>query len=297
MTAAKALEGMTAIVTGASLGIGAGCAQSLAEDGAAVLLMARRPERLDQTRAELLANVPGARVEIFVGDALEEADVKAALAKAHAMSGRLDIIVANVGGIKGFMPLLLQDAETLSYEYRLNVVSTFLMIRHGVPLMQPGGSIVCISSMDAVKPFAGLGSYCAAKAALDMLVKAAAEELGSAQIRVNAVLPGIIRTAVTADMFTNKPMIDAFLEQIPLGRTGDPVDVGRAVRFLAGPESAFITGQRLAADGGQTLRRTPEFTPFLDQMFGKDVMDQVRAGKPPTVAAGPSMELGAKAGD
>jgi hypothetical protein len=68
--------------------------------------------------------------------------------------------------------------------------------------------------------------------------------------------------------------------------------VGRAVRFLAGPESAWITGQTLASDGGQDLRRTPDFTPFLNQMFGKDVMDQVRAGKPPQGAAGPSMALG-----
>jgi enoyl-[acyl-carrier-protein] reductase (NADH) len=125
-----------------------------------------------------------------------------------------------------------------------------------------------------------------------MLVKAAAEELGSAQIRVNAVQPGMIRTAVTADMFTNKPMIDAFLEQIPLGRTGEPDDIGRAVRFLAGPESVWITGQTIAADGGQILRRTPDFTPFLDQMFGRDIMDQVRAGKSPQVASGPSMALG-----
>lgn len=292
MTVNNALKGMTAIVTGASTGIGAGCAQSLVEDGAAVVLMARRREQLEATRADLLKKTPGARIEIFAGDALKEDDVKAALNHAHGMLGRLDIIVPNVGGIKGFMPLLMQSAETFMYEYQLNVVSAFLMVKHGVPLMQPGGSIVCISSMDAVHPFAGLGSYCAAKAALDMFVKCAAEELGSAKIRINAVQPGIIRTAVTREMFTNKPMIDAFLEQIPLGRTGEPEDVGRAVRFLAGPESPWITGQTLAADGGQDLRRTPDFTPFLNQMFGKDVMDRVRAGKPPQGAAGPSMKLG-----
>src|SRR5579883_931111 len=104
MTGTRALEGKTAVVTGASTGIGAGCARCLAEDGAAVLLMARREEQLITARKELLEKVPAARVEIFAGDAVKEADVKEALNRAFAIAGRLDILVPTVGGIRGFMP-------------------------------------------------------------------------------------------------------------------------------------------------------------------------------------------------
>jgi NAD(P)-dependent dehydrogenase (short-subunit alcohol dehydrogenase family) len=273
----RALEGRTALVTGGSSGIGAATARLLAEDGATVLIMARREDALARVRAALLEDVKAARVEIFAGDAFEERDVKAALERAHALSGRLDILVCTVGGAD-FRPLLLQDVATFRREYDMNVISAFLMIRHGVPLMSPGGAIVCISTAAVIQPFSGLVAYAAAKAALERLVRGAALELGGAQIRINAVRPGMTRSGGTEQMFAMPGLVARYAAETPLGRTGEPEDVARVVRFLAGPESGWVTGQTISADGGQDQGKIPD---MLDDIFGKSVMDQIRAGKPP----------------
>jgi NAD(P)-dependent dehydrogenase (short-subunit alcohol dehydrogenase family) len=279
MAGDKILAGKTALVTGGSGGIGSASARFLAADGAAVLLMGRREDALARSRAALLEQVPGARIEIFAGDGGNEADVQAALKQAHAMQGRLDILVPTVGG-GGFKPLLLQDAAGFVREFELNVVSVFLLIKHGVPLMGPGGSIVCISSTAGTLPFPGLAAYSTAKAALEMFIKVAADELGSARIRLNAVRPGLTRSEANAGMYENPALIQQFVAEMPLGRPGEPEDIGQAVRFLAGPESSWITGQSFAADGGQETRKNPDMSASFDAMFGADVMAKVRAGKP-----------------
>jgi len=271
------LAGKTAVVMGGSSGIGAASAKLLAEDGAAVLIMGRRQEALAQARDALVKQMPDARVEIFAGDAVREDAVKSALDRAHAISGRLDILVSTVGGAD-FKPLLLQDAATFRHEYEINVVSAFLMVRHGVPLMGPGGAIVCISTAAVIQPFAGLVAYAAAKAALERFVRGAALELGSAKIRINAVRPGMTRSGGTAAMYAMPGLVERYAAETPLGRTGEPEDIARVVRFLAGPESGWVTGQSVSADGGQDQGKIPD---ILDDIFGNKVMDQVRAGKPP----------------
>lgn len=276
----RALQGKTAMVTGASSGIGAACSRLLAEDGAAVLMMGRREDALLAARAEILTSAPDARIEICAGDATDEAAVKAALERAHAIAGRLDILVPTVGGCDNYTPILLETKEHFLRVLEVNLLSDFLIIRHGAPLMQPdGGSIVCISTTTVVQQTTGLGSYVAAKAGLERLVKAAALELGGAKIRVNSVRPGMTRSAATAFMYATPGIEERYVAGTPLGRTGEPEDVARAVRFLAGPEAAWITGQNFAADGGQELGgMAPD---FLDLAYGKDLMDQVRAGRPP----------------
>jgi NAD(P)-dependent dehydrogenase (short-subunit alcohol dehydrogenase family) len=275
-----ALDGLTAVVTGASGAIGQACARRLAADGASVLIMARRADALEAARTELLNQVPGARIVAFAGDACDEAAVRGALAKAHALQDRLDILVPTVGG-GSCKPLLLEQAEGLVQEFSTSVVSAFYMLKHGAPLMQPGGSIVCISSNAAVRPSPGLGAYCIGKAALEMFVQVAADELGAAGIRVNAVRPGLTRSDRTSGMVASDAVLGAYLQQIPLDRIGEGEDIAQAVRFLAGPESSWVTGQSFAADGGQELRRQPDASGMLDAMFGKQVMDAVRRGRPP----------------
>jgi NAD(P)-dependent dehydrogenase (short-subunit alcohol dehydrogenase family) len=280
MSGKKVLAGKTALVSGGSGGIGSASARFLAQDGAAVLLMGRREDALVRTRAALLEQVPDARIEIFAGDAVAEADVKEALKQAHALQGRLDILVPTVGG-GGFKPLLLQEAEGFVREFELNVVSVFHMVKHGVPLMEPGGSIVCISSTAGTLPFPGLAAYSTTKAALEMFIKVAADELGSAKIRINGVRPGLTRSEATTGMYANADLLSLFVAEMPIGRAGEADDIGQAVRYLAGPESSWVTGQSFAADGGQELRKNPDLSHMIDMMFGKDVMDKVRAGKPP----------------
>lgn len=276
----RVLAGKTALVTGASSGIGAAGARLLAQDGAAVLLMGRRQDALLAARDEILQDAPDARLEVFAGDATDEEAVQAALARAHALAGRLDILVPVVGGDDNYYPLLMDNKAHFLRVLEKNLVSDFLMIRHGAPLMQPdGGSIVCISTTTVVQQATGLAAYVAAKAGLERLVKAAALELGGAKIRVNSVRPGMTRSAATAFMYETPGTEARYAAVTPLGRTGEPEDVARVVRFFAGPESAWVTGQNIAADGGQELGGlAPD---FLDEAYGKDLMDQIRAGRAP----------------
>ena len=271
----QSLNGKTALVTGASSGIGLACARILAQDGARVVIMGRGEQALVRARAELATNLPEARIEIFVGDACQEDQVQAALAFAHGLATRLDILVPTVGGSE-FKPLLLEDLAGVHRNIDMNFTNVFLIARHGVPLMQRGGTIVCISTAAVKRAFWGLSSNAAAKAALERFVRAAAFELGGAGIRINAVRPGMTASQATAEMRDMAGLVEHFAAETPLGRIGQPEDIARAVRFLAGPESGWVTGQTFSADGGQDQGKAPN---LMDELFGKEVIDQVRAGK------------------
>jgi NAD(P)-dependent dehydrogenase (short-subunit alcohol dehydrogenase family) len=279
MTGNNELAGQGAIVTGGSGGIGSACARLLLRDGAAVLIMGRRLEALEKTRAALLEAVPGGTVEIHAGDACSETDVRAALDKAFAMRGRLDILVPTVGG-GGFKPLLMLDADTLRAELELNIISAFLVVRYGAPMMK-GGAIVCMSSTAATLPFAYLPAYHTAKGGLENFVRAAAEELGAAGIRVNAVRPGLTRSEATGPMFASPDILGRFVAEFPLGRAGEPEDIAQAVRYLAGPESAWVTGQSFAVDGGNEIRKNPDLSDMIALMYGQEALDTLRRGKSP----------------
>ena len=273
----RALAGMTALVTGASQGIGLACARALARDGATVVIMGRRADALAEAGKSLQADAPGARIECFPGDATDEAEMKAALAFAHGLAGRLDVI-ASVVGHPTFMPLLMRDLTGVKREIELNFVSAFLAIRYGAPLMQRGGSIVCVSSDGATQSSWGLSVYGAMKAGVERLVRGAAFELAGAGIRVNAVRPGC---TIPPERIAAEPALaattQAYVDATPMGRLGHPDDVAKVLRFLAGPESGWVTGETVSADGGLDHNAGPD---FMDAFFGKDTMDRIRAGKP-----------------
>jgi NAD(P)-dependent dehydrogenase (short-subunit alcohol dehydrogenase family) len=280
MSENRALAGKTAFITGGSGAIGRYSAKWLLRDGAAVLLMARKLEALEKARTELLAEVPGGRVEIHAGDARNADHVKAALAKAYAIANRLDIVVPTVGGSIGYRPLLMCSEDDFRKDLEINLLTTFIAVRYGVPMMAPGGAVVVISSTAAKMPFNGLVGYGTAKGGLENFVQGAAEELGSAGIRINAVRPGLMR-ATNNDRLMRDPVHGKFVEQMPLGRTGEPDDIAAAVRYLAGPESSWTTGQSFAVDGGHELRRNPDLGFMMEEMYGKEAMAATRRGKSP----------------
>ena len=273
----KALAGKTAFITGASQGIGKASALALAQDGAAVVIMGRREEPLAAARDELRLLEPGARIEMHVGDATDEAAVKAGLAFAHGLSGRLDI-VASVVGEPVFKPLLMRTAEDVRQEMDVNFLSAFLAVRYGAPLMAGGGAIVCVSSAAATQAGWGLSIYGAGKAAVERFVRAAAFELGGAGVRVNAVRPGLTLPEEREADSNFAAMVEAYKRETPLGRCGRPEDIASVIRFLAGPESGWVTGQTFSADGGLDQGKGPD---PMDAMYGKDVMDRIRAGRAP----------------
>jgi NAD(P)-dependent dehydrogenase (short-subunit alcohol dehydrogenase family) len=276
------LAGKTAFVTGGSGGIGSACAEICVRDGAAALLMGRRLEALEAARKQILERHPAATVAVYAGDALKKDDVVAALDAAFALQDRLDIVIPTVGG-GDIRPLLMHDVETFEADIALNITSAFLAVRYSAPLLarSGGGSIVCISSDSAKLVFPWLPAYGTAKAGLEAFVRAAAEELARVKIRVNAVRPGLTRTGATQMLFADEEMHRRFSAEKPLGRLGEPEDVAGGVRYLAGPESSWVTGQSFAIEGGNELRKAPDMGPMVASIFGEEAFQAVLEGRAP----------------
>ena len=255
-------EGRSVLVIGASSGIGRACALRLARDGALVTMAARGVERLETAAEGLRDAHPAAAISTTRCDALDGAAVAAAIAHARDTAPLAAVISIPGGG--GFSRILDYDDEAFRDEITLNVQPAFHAIKYGGrALSESGGSIVVVSSTSAVFSNRYLGAYCAAKAAVDQLVRVAADELGESGIRVNAVRPGLTQTATTTDMVNTPAIAERFLAEQPIARIGQPDDIADAVRYLAGPESSWVTGQGLTVDGGHTLRRFPDLGDLL----------------------------------
>lgn len=256
------LNGRTAIVTGASSGIGMACAHVLAQDGATVLIMGRNEDALARAQARLLEQTAGARIEAFAGDACNDDAVAAAVERAHGLSGRLDILVPTVGGPE-YKPVRMLDPDSLMQHLELNLLSPFRLIHQGLPRMTAGGTIVCISTAAVGQANWGLSAYAAAKAALERFVRGAAFELGRDGIRINAVRPGVTLSAEAIERQNLQRMVELYSPETPLGRVGDPYEIARVVRFLAGPESSWVTGETISADGGMQQGKAPDLMSVL----------------------------------
>jgi NAD(P)-dependent dehydrogenase (short-subunit alcohol dehydrogenase family) len=275
---------MAALVTGGGGGIGSASAFQLAKDGAAVTLMGRTETTLQAATARLLGELPtGSTVRYVVGDGTRPADVERAIDVAHKTADGLRICVATVGGGAGTVaPMLVLDDSMLLGVYTQNVVSAFLAMKYCTPRMMDagGGSVVCVSSVAALATSPYLSSYIAAKAALEALVRAAAVELAPFGVRVNAVRPGSIQTKPRTDAENARG--EAAIQRLPLHRIGVPVDVAGGVRYLAGPESSYVTGQSFAIDGGsEVIPSAPTFDGMVRERFGDEVIDAALAGRIP----------------
>jgi NAD(P)-dependent dehydrogenase (short-subunit alcohol dehydrogenase family) len=273
----RGIEGYAALVTGGGSGIGLGTATRLVRDGAHVTICGRTEERL-RAAVELLEReaVGSGRdragsARYVVADVTHEDEIAAAALAAAHERGRLEVVFANAGGAAHMGPIADADAEQVRATVELNLIGTFLTIKHAAPLMAQGvgegvgggkgtgGSIVAMSSGAGHFPHRFLWAYGAAKAGIDMLCQYAAEELGPSGIRVNTVRPGIIDDELMAPITAGGPLLDDYLEQMPISRLGTVEDVAAAVRFLAGPESGWVTGECLAVDGGHHLRRGADY--------------------------------------
>jgi NAD(P)-dependent dehydrogenase (short-subunit alcohol dehydrogenase family) len=253
-----------ALVTGGGSGIGLACARRLAADGATVTICGRTASRLEAAAAEI-----GARW--VVCDVTEEAQVQAAVEAADV--GGLHIVVANAGGGGTAGPLVLTSLAGWNETLAVNLTGTFLTIKHTAPIIarSGGGAIVAISSIAGALTHRHLGAYCVAKAGIEMLVRNAADELGPYRVRVNAVRPGLVPTDASAPLVRDEATRADYLAQMPLGRTGTADEVAAAVRYLVGDESAWVTGQVFAADGGHTLRRGPDLDHLIGRRFAADL--------------------------
>ena len=253
----RALEGQRALVIGGGSGIGYGTAELLVRDGAHVTIAGRTEEKLRRAAGAL-------GCDWVVCDALDGGSVAAAVDDAGSEGG-LDIAVVVPGG-GTIMPVLLVGDDQFSEEVDKNVRPVFLTLKYAGRAMvrSGGGSFVAVSSTAAVFSCRYLASYAAGKAAVDHLVRVAADELGAFGVRVNAVRPGLTVTPATEGAVANETMAAAFLAGQPLPRHGEVADIAAAIRHLAGPESSWTTGQHLTVDGGHTLRAFVDYGELLD---------------------------------
>jgi NAD(P)-dependent dehydrogenase (short-subunit alcohol dehydrogenase family) len=226
------LPGKVAIVTGAASGIGKATVELFRTEGARVV-------GADVTE--------GADVRADVGS---EADVKALIDEVAGRHGGLDIIFANAGISGGFASISEQTAEDWAEILRVNLIGPFLAIKHAAPHLKArgGGSIICTASVAGLRSGAGGAAYSASKAGVINLVQTASQQLSGANIRVNAICPGLIETGMTKpiyDMARERGQEHRLGELAPLRRGGDPAEIARAALFLASDESSYVNGESL----------------------------------------------------
>jgi len=241
------LTGKTALITGASGGIGAEIARALHKQGAVVALSGTRREALDALAAEL-----GERTHVLPADLSQPEEAARLIAEAEAALGKVDILVNNAGLTKDGLAMRMSDAD---WEKVLNVdlAAPFRLIRAAMKFMlrRKAGRIINIGSIVGTTGNPGQANYCAAKAGLIGLTKSLAQEVASRGITVNLVAPGFIETPMT-DALTDAQRAD-LSGKIPLGRLGTPKDIAAAVVYLAAEEAGWVTGATLHVNGGMAM--------------------------------------------
>lgn len=244
------LEGRTALITGASQGIGRACALELAKAGAKVALAARNQAKLDEVAAEIRA--AGGTAEVFVLDVGSEESIKATTKAVIAHFGAVEILVNNAGITRDGLMMRMKRADWDDV-LTTNLTGAFLLTQGVVSSMLKArwGRIINISSVVARSGQAGQANYAASKAGLIGLTRSLARELASRNVTANAVAPGYIETAMTAVL--DEKQREAMLSQIPLARAGTDAEIAHAVAFLASPEAGYITGHVLDVNGGMYM--------------------------------------------
>jgi 3-oxoacyl-[acyl-carrier protein] reductase len=248
-------NGKVALITGASRGIGRAVAVELCREGADVALIGRDRAALDETAGECVAVRPGASAEVLIVDVADAAAVEGAVAATLERFGRIDFGIANAGQSVDALLLRLRP-EVIDQLLSVNLKSAFYLCGAlAKPMMkQRGGAIVLVSSIVGLTGNAGQAAYAASKAGLLALGKSVAKELGSRNIRVNAVAPGFIETAMTEKLpDAAKAALKAQIDRSALGRVGTPQDVAGVVAFLCSDAAAYVTGQTIVVDGGMVM--------------------------------------------
>ncbi len=243
----KQLEGKIALVTGGSSGIGLGAAKELAAQGARVFITGRRQQELDAAVEQI-----GPSATALRADASVLSDLDAVYAQIAKKAGRLDILFANAGG-GDLMPLGAITEEHFDRIFGTNVRGVLFTVQKALPLLSDGASVILTSSTAAIQGTASFSVYSASKAAVRNFARSWALDLKDRGIRVNAVSPGPVRTPGLGGLVPEEArqgLFDQLASQVPLGRLGEPGEIGKAVAFLASDAASFVNGIELFVDGG-----------------------------------------------
>ncbi|WP_312776855.1 glucose 1-dehydrogenase [Pseudescherichia sp.] len=243
----KQLDGKIALVTGGTSGIGLATAQVLAAQGAQVFITGRRQAELDAAVESIGAAATGIRA-----DASKLADLDAVYAQIAKQVGRLDILFANAGG-GDMQPLGAISEEHFDRIFGTNVRGVVFTVQKALPLLVDGASVILTGSTTSVKGTASFSVYSASKAAVRNFARSWALDLKDRGIRVNVVSPGPVRTPGLGELVPDEHrqgLFDALAAQVPLGRLGEPEEIGKVVAFLGSDAASFINGVELFVDGG-----------------------------------------------
>lgn len=244
------LSGRVALVTGASQGIGRACALKFAAAGAAVAVVARNQEKLNELVSEIASK--GGKAAAYGIDVSEEERIKSGFKEVLAQFGKIDILVNNAGITRDQLVMRMKRSDWDAV-INTNLTSAYLCIQQviGSMLKQRWGRIINVTSVFGQMGQAGQANYASSKAGLIGLTMAIAREVASRNITCNAVSPGFVETSMTAVL--SEEFKQNALKMIPLGRVGTPEDIANAVAFLASDDAGYITGQVLNINGGMLM--------------------------------------------
>jgi len=251
---AKRFEGKTAIVTGASRGIGLAIAERLVADGAHVVITARKKEALD----EAVAHLGGPDVALAVAGRADDANHQSDVVhQAIETFGSIDFLVNNTGINPVYGPLVDLDLAAARKIVEVNCIAAVSWVQqvHRAWMKEHGGAIVNVSSLSSVRTAPGIGFYGASKAMLNSLTELMAVELGP-DIRINGVAPAVVKTRFATKLYEGRE--DEVTAAYPLKRLGVPEDIGSVVAFLLSEDAAWVTGQTVVIDGGVSLSSVGE---------------------------------------
>lgn len=245
------LTGKVAIITGGSRGIGFSTAKILSENGATVVITAKNQKRLEKASSDIPNSIG------IVADIRNKVDVKNVVDKTVEKFGKIDILVNNAGIFPKIKELHNIDEDEWNEVLDVNLTGQFRFTKEVIPhLQKTSGSIINISSDAGLKAYQGFNAdaYSAAKAALILLTKCWALEYAKDKIRVNCICPGVVDTDMTKPFLKTQKDKDFMNSEHPIGRIGQPEEVGKAVLYFASDDASWTTGAILAVDGGESIK-------------------------------------------
>jgi NAD(P)-dependent dehydrogenase (short-subunit alcohol dehydrogenase family) len=268
------LADRTYIVTGGGSGIGKGVAAAIVASGGNAMLVGRNAERLASVTDELNSKAGDGDGSVIYepADVTNEDEVGRMVEAATAWHGRLNGVVHCAGGSETIGPITQVDSEAWRRTVDLNVNGSMYVLKHSAREMVRGGggSFVGISSIAASNTHRWFGAYGVSKSAIDHLMQLGADELGASSVRVNSIRPGLIRTELVALVIDSPELSEDYRVSTPLPRVGEVADIANAAVFLLSDAASWITGQVINVDGGQMLRRGPDYSAMLEPVFGAD---------------------------
>jgi 7-alpha-hydroxysteroid dehydrogenase len=266
------VEDRTYLVTGGGSGIGKGVAAALVASGANVMIIGRNADRLSAAVDEISAAGGPGTILYEPADVTNEDETARAVEAATAWHGRLHGVVHSAGGSHTIGPITQIDSELWRSTVDLNINGTMYVLKHSAREMvrAGGGSFVGISSIASSNTHRWFGAYGVTKAGIDHMMQLAADELGASKVRVNSIRPGLTRTDLLGPVIDSPEISTDYRINTPLERIGEVSDIANAAIFLLSDASDWITGQLINVDGGQMLRRGPDFSAMLEPVFGAD---------------------------